>query len=164
MKKKVYLASPYGFSESTKMFMNDTLIPLLKRQGYDILNPWDIGEHTAKDLLSVSSTSDFSERQAAYAEINRRIGQQNEIAIRQSDLLVAVLDGQEVDSGVAAEVGFAHALSKKVIGYRGDFRLSGENIGARVNLQVQYFIEKSGGKIALSLRELETLLEEAKHT
>jgi len=37
-------------------------------------------------------------------------------------------------------IGFAFAKGKPIIGYRGDLRLSGDNDGAIVNLQVEYFI------------------------
>jgi len=47
---------------------------------------------------------------------------------------LAVVDGQEVDSGVASEVGFAYGLGKRIIGYRNDFRLAGENQGTKVKL------------------------------
>ena len=49
-------------------------------------------------------------------------------------------------------------LGDKVInGLRTDFRRSGENDGVLVNLQVQYWIEASGGKIITSLSDLHTL-------
>jgi nucleoside 2-deoxyribosyltransferase len=41
---------------------------------------------------------------------------------RQADLVLAVLDGADADSGVAYEVGYAAALGKRVIGIRTDFR------------------------------------------
>ena len=38
------------------------------------------------------------------------------------DAVVAVLDGPDVDSGTCIELGMAHALGKKIIGVRTDFR------------------------------------------
>src|SRR5882762_3185910 len=35
-------------------------------------------------------------------------------AIRSADIVIAVLDGCEIDSGVAVEIGFAWALGKRV--------------------------------------------------
>src|SRR5262245_63505569 len=40
---------------------------------------------------------------------------------------------------------------KRIIGYRGDVRLSADNEGAVVNLQVEYFIHESGGRIVRRL-------------
>jgi nucleoside 2-deoxyribosyltransferase len=68
--------------------------------------------------------------------------------------VVAVLDGVDVDSGTAAEVGYAFARGKRIFGYRGDFRLSADNEGAAVNLQVEFFILQSGGAITGSIEAL----------
>jgi len=62
---------------------------------------------------------------------------------------------------VAAEIGYAFAKGKPILGYRGDFRLSADNEGSVVNVQVEYFIRQSGGDIVTSvadaLKRLETL-------
>jgi nucleoside 2-deoxyribosyltransferase len=71
-----------------------------------------------------------------------------------ADGLLAVLDGVDIDSGTASEIGFAAALGKPIIGYRSDFRLSADNEGALVNLQVEYFIHLSGGKIVSRIDEV----------
>ena len=42
--------------------------------------------------------------------------------IGDADAVVAILDGSDVDSGVAFETGFARALGKAVIGVRTDYR------------------------------------------
>ncbi len=47
----------------------------------------------------------------------------------------------DVDSGMATEIGYAYAKGN---GYRGDFRIAGDNPGAIVNLQVEHFIRNSG--------------------
>jgi len=83
----------------------------------------------------------------------------NSQAIEACDAVVAVLDGPDVDSGTAAEIGYAHARGKMIIGYRGDFRLAADNIGSTVNLQVEYFIKASGGAIASSLADLTHALQ-----
>ena len=73
--------------------------------------------------------------------------------------MIAILDGVDVDSGTAAEIGYAHALGKRVYGLRTDFRLAGDNHGAIVNLQVQYFIEASGGTIVSTVADLLQTIE-----
>jgi nucleoside 2-deoxyribosyltransferase len=70
-----------------------------------------------------------------------------------------VLDGTDVDSGSAAEVGYAFAKGKPILGYRGDFRLSADNEGSMVNLQVEYFIRQSGGDIITQIADLEKSLK-----
>ena len=48
---------------------------------------------------------------------------QNDLkALHASDLMVAVLDGAHVDSGVAFEVGFFSALGKPIVGFHSDSR------------------------------------------
>ncbi len=73
--------------------------------------------------------------------------------------MLAVLDGVDVDSGTAAEIGYAFAKCKKILGYRGDFRLSADNDGSTVNLQVEYFIRASGGTIITTIKQLNAELK-----
>jgi len=86
-------------------------------------------------------------------ELGLEVGARNAEAIRDAQLLIAHLDGQEVDSGTASEVGYAAALGTPCLGLRSDLRRSGEP-GMAVNLQVEAFIALSGGFIAMSLEEL----------
>ncbi|MEA2143471.1 MAG: hypothetical protein QOI64_1901, partial [Solirubrobacteraceae bacterium] len=81
------------------------------------------------------------------------VGERNAEAIRGARLLIAQLDGQEVDAGTAAEVGYAAALGRPCLGVRSDLRASGEP-GMRVNLQLEAFVVLSGGFVAASLDEL----------
>ena len=48
-----------------------------------------------------------------------------------SDVVVAVLDGPDVDSGTCVEIGYAYARGKPIIGIRTDFRAS-EDSGVNV--------------------------------
>jgi nucleoside 2-deoxyribosyltransferase len=67
-----------------------------------------------------------------------------------------------VDSGTAAEIGYAFARGKRIVGYRGDFRLSADNEGSTVNLQVEYFIRESGGTIITKIIDLESALQKGR--
>jgi nucleoside 2-deoxyribosyltransferase len=53
--------------------------------------------------------------------------------VRAADVVVAILDGPDADSGVAFEMGYAHASGKPIVGVRTDFRQSQER---GVNLMV----------------------------
>ncbi len=154
-KPSVYLASPLGFAESTRRFM-DQLKPLLARY-VTVRNPWD-DPTAAHDLQRADAILDRNARLAALGQVNAAIARRNEDAIRAADAVLAVLDGVDVDSGTAAEIGFAYALGKRVDGLRTDLRRTGENEAAVVNLQVRYFIDASGGTLVTSLATLETLL------
>jgi nucleoside 2-deoxyribosyltransferase len=158
MSLKVYVASPLGFSEAGRHFYEGQLLPMIRAIGFEIIDPWTL---TSPDLIrSATSLPYGAARRDRWAEVNPIIGDNNAIGIRQADLLVAILDGVDVDSGTAAEVGFATGLGIPSVGYRGDFRLSADNEGSTVNLQVEYFIGLHGGKIVQCLEDLRVLLIE----
>lgn len=149
----IYLASPLGFAESTQGFM-DVIERLIIDCGYIVINPWRI---TDSQQFKVSSQNVEKRRQMLH-KLNMKVAARNENAIHECQIVVAVLDGTDVDSGTASEIGFAYAQEKRIYGYRGDFRRSGDNDGGIVNLQVQYWIENSGGCIVTSLDALRGLL------
>lgn len=153
---KVYLASPLGFAASTKHYM-DELERALAGTEITVHNPWkgDFGP----EFQRANAIPDHAERVAALGHVNTRVARANEEAIRASDMVLAVLDGVDVDSGTASEMGFAFALGKRVHGLRTDTRLIGDNAGSVINLQVQYWIEASGGKLVRTLDEAVKLFE-----
>ena len=153
---KLYLASPLGFSEAGRHFYGEVLIPRLAALGCEILDPWVLTD--AAKIGAVSRLAYGAERRDAWRGLSAEIGRNNAEAIADCDVLFAVLDGSDVDSGTAAEIGYAFALGKRVVGYRGDFRLAGDNEGSIVNLQVEYFIRESGGTIITALDEIEGAL------
>ena len=149
---RIYLAGPLGFSEIGRAFMprlNDALTAL----GHEVLDPW-----TLTDTAAVQRMDYGPARRDAWRALNRVIGANNRAAIDRADAVLAVLDGADVDSGTAAEVGYAFARGKKILGYRGDFRLSADNDGATINLQVEYFIRESGGDIIAAIADLSDAL------
>lgn len=72
-----------------------------------------------------------------WQRINTRICESNLRAISQADAIVAVLEGADVDSGVAMEVGYASALGKSIWGIRTDFRTQGQSVGP-VNIMLSH--------------------------
>jgi nucleoside 2-deoxyribosyltransferase len=141
-KKRVYLASPLGFAASTRAFMAETIARL--SGVVTVINPWDDTSFAA-DFERAHALTDINQRRNAFHEINLGIGAKNERMIRSVEMLVAVLDGVDVDSGTAGEMGFAYGLGLPVYGLRTDFRVTGDNEAAGINLQLRYFIEQSGG-------------------
>ena len=69
-----------------------------------------------------------------------------------------------MDSGTAAEIGYA-SRAVPVVGLRTDSRRTGDNEGVTVNLQVEYFIRRSGGSVhhhlEAAVAELSALLTPA---
>jgi len=158
---KIYLASPYGFSESTKRFLED-LRTQLRSAGHNVKDPWELDDKYLAALRIRAEGLSPQRRIAELQKINRKIARINSKAICDSEIVVACLDGPDVDSGTASEIGFAFAHKKKIFGYRGDFRLTGENEAALVNMQVQYWIEKSKGRILRTVPDLLAALTETK--
>jgi nucleoside 2-deoxyribosyltransferase len=151
----IYLASPYGFTDSGRAFLENEMIPAIRnRRSIMILNPWEDFDKLSCKFGKILAIDSVSKQKRKLRKENSRLGQDNEKRIKKSAVVIAVLDGSDVDSGVAAEIGYAVASGKKVIGYRNDFRQTGDNPGATVNVQVEYFIRRSGGTIVNTTCEL----------
>lgn len=152
---KVYFASPLGFAASTEPFMREVLRALTDT-GAEVINPWDSGFGPA--FRQATAIADRDLRIAALGRVNTDVGRTNAESIQACDAVVAVLDGVDVDSGTVSEIGYAYALGKRIHGLRTDTRLIGDNEGSIVNLQVQYFIEASGGRVVRHLDDVVALL------
>jgi len=138
-----YVASALGFTDAGAYYYENVYLPAL-RAVVTPVDPW-----------ALTTAQEVAEARAAGrdGEFALEIGARNADAIRSCTLLAAHLDGQEVDSGTAAEIGFAAALGLRCFGLRTDLRESGEP-GVSVNLQVEHFVVASGGSICASLGEL----------
>ncbi len=114
--RTVYLAAPL-FSEAERDF-NRRLRDEIKRTGFNVFLPQE-------DSNNIKG------------EKNRQkiIFNKNTDAIESSDIIVAVIDGADVDSGTAWEIGYAFAKGKPIIGLRTDFRTLG--IEGTVNLMIE---------------------------
>ena len=151
--KRIYLANPLGFSEAGTRFIREVLAPELTRLGGQVVNPFDLVD---KDRVGkISSMSPSPDRVEKWRVLNAEIGKLNQENIDKCDVVFAVLDGPDVDSGTASEIGYAYARQKLIVGYRSDFRLSADNEGGIVNLQVEHFIRASGGTIVSKVSEIE---------
>jgi nucleoside 2-deoxyribosyltransferase len=140
---RCYVASPLGFSEAGRAYYAERYVPALAAH-VEPVDPW---------ALSLSAEFAAARRDGREHAFGLEVGERNAAAIRGAQLLIAQLDGQEVDAGTAAEVGYAAALGLPCLGVRSDLRATGEP-GMRVNLQLEAFIVLSGGFIAGSLDEL----------
>lgn len=113
---KIYLAGPL-FSLAQRDF-NSLLVNALKRK---IPNcTISLPQEYAKTIIGKAA---FVEDMFNYC-VN---------LIAESDVIVAVLDGPDADSGTCVEIGYAYSLKKPIIGIRTDLRAS-EDRG--VNLMV----------------------------
>ena len=125
--------------------------------GFEPLDPWDV----SADIAEVFALPKGDARRGAELPgVNRRVGELNSEMIRACGGVLAVLDGSDVDSGTAAEIGYAAALARPVVGLRSDLRNSGDNEATLVNLQVEWFILESGGRLHTSLPDAIAALAE----
>ena len=154
--KTIYLAGPLGFSEAGNLFVTQVLSKELKRLGYRVVNPFDLPDKDRIKTIQAMPAGD--QRIEEWRKFNADTGKGNHVAIDTCDIVIAVLDGPDVDSATASEIGYAFARNKPIVGYRGDFRLSSDNEGGIVNLQVEYFIRASGGDIVRKISELPNVL------
>jgi nucleoside 2-deoxyribosyltransferase len=143
----VYVASPLGFNEPGRYWAAEVLHPALAAAGWAVLDPW-VDETGV--VGSTMSLPPGPARLEALRQMSRTIGARNRRLLADAAAVLAVLDGPDVDSGTAAEIGWAAACGTPVIGLRTDFRLA-EHEAAPVNLQVEDFILTSGGVLVPSL-------------
>jgi nucleoside 2-deoxyribosyltransferase len=119
-KKRIYLAGPL-FSHA-ELEYNRKLRDLLHNKGFSVFLPQEDAE----------DTTDEREKQNQECIFKNCVE-----GVEGSDIIVAVLDGVDVDSGTAWEIGYAYAKEKPVIGLRTDFRSLSDGI---VNLMVEMAI------------------------
>jgi nucleoside 2-deoxyribosyltransferase len=114
--KTVYLAAPL-FSEAECDF-NRKLRDFIISEGFQVFLPQEDSNNI-------------------HVEKNRQeiIFNKNLAALDSSDIIVAVIDGADVDSGTAWEIGYAYSKGKPVVGLKTDFRTLG--IEGTVNLMIE---------------------------
>jgi nucleoside 2-deoxyribosyltransferase len=139
---KVYVAGPGGFDAAGRAW-HQRVRDALDAAGFDVLDPW----LASQEVFRAAYGAPAEGRRAALQDANRAAGAANAAMVRNADAVLALFDGVDVDSGTAAEVGFAAALGTPVVAYRTDWRTSGDNEAALVNLQLEYFVESVGGVI-----------------
>ena len=114
---RIYLAGPL-FSEAERAY-NLILHDLLAVHLFDVYLPQEAGDTDP----------------ARCGEVHGAIFAQNLLALRDADVVVAVIDGADADSGTSWEMGYAYALKKKIVALRTDFRVVGHH--ERVNLMLE---------------------------
>lgn len=114
---RVYLAAPL-FSEAERSY-NLTIARQLRKNFFDVFLPQECGDD--------SGTRKKEEQERIFAD--------NLKALEDADILVAIVDGADADSGTSWEMGYAFAHGKTVVALRTDFRRSGSN--EKVNLMLE---------------------------
>ena len=152
----VYLAGPSGFFEAGILWHNSVLVPAVKKAGLVPIDPWENQSGIATALALAPGKKRFQALQAANLE-------QGRLDLRLVDAsygMLASLDGQDVDSGTAVEIGYGFAHGLVIVGLRTDIRRCSDNEGSVVNLMIETCIADSGGILTDSLEEAVTFLQE----
>jgi nucleoside 2-deoxyribosyltransferase len=163
MARSVYLASPLGFSAVGRLYYREVLLPAVREQSLRVLDPWAPRHARESGLASALKLPISDDRVEKLSHANQAAAALNYDMIVECDGLLAVVDGNDIDSGTAAEIGAASALGKPVVALRTDFRSMGDNDGSPINLQVEFFVRRNGGSIVadpkLAARRLARLIE-----
>jgi nucleoside 2-deoxyribosyltransferase len=136
--KKIYWANAL-FTEADRRF-NAYCVDKLRKAGFNVFLPQEASVNkekalTAKDIFKIDTTE-----------------------IICSDLLIACLDQETIDSEVACEIGIAYAFGIPVIGLYTDIRQYRSGIGQMYkNLYVIGAIEYFG-EIARNIEELQQII------
>lgn len=144
---KIYFAGPL-FSEADREWIRST-IKQIEALAFDrgaeikIIFPYDL--ITAEEITRLGET--------ARLEIFRRC----KLHLDDADMVIALLDGTQVDDGTAWEIGYFYRGRRdgaKIIGIRTDFRSAGESGGAVVNAMIECAcdrIVRSGDQLLMFL-------------
>jgi nucleoside 2-deoxyribosyltransferase len=106
MQRRIYLASPYGFSEQWNRLILPELVRDLESLGLEVWEPF-----------ARNNQIDFAKPGWAYD-----VGQADYRDVREADAIFAVVNGTPPDEGVMVELGMAIALGKPTFLFRDDFR------------------------------------------
>jgi len=148
--RTVYLAGPSGFFDAGRLWYRDVVLPAVAAAGLTAQDPWS-GPSPIEDVLSGMEYG--PERRSALRQANLDQGRRNLGLIDESRAVLASLDGQDVDSGTALEMGYAFAKGLLVVGLRTDVRRCSDNEGSVVNLMIETSIIDSSGILTGSLSE-----------
>lgn len=132
---KIYLAGPL-FTEAEQRWMGK-----LKKEIEELVRP--LGKHVVViwpyELIDRSEIDRLGEK--ARLEIFSRCKSH----LDDAQILIALLDGTQVDDGTAWEIGYFYGRkspAQKIIGVRTDFRRAGESAGAIVNAMIECSCDK----------------------
>jgi len=137
---KIYWANAL-FGQADRNF-NAECAATLRKAGYELFLPQESVAET-----DIAATSDI-------------IFEADSAAIYAADMIVACIDQETIDCGVACEIGIGHTLGMPIIGLYTDIRQNRPN---ECRMYKNVFVVgaiKSAGKLVASMDELLTALDE----
>ena len=119
MKKKLYLANPYGFSKQTKNLLKE-FINIFNDLNIEVYEPFE-------------RTSNIIQKEGKWAY---DLAKSNLHDLEKCDCIFAIVNGTPPDEGVMIELGIAIALKKKIFLFRDDFRNCSDSNEYPLNLML----------------------------
>ena len=119
MKKKLYLANPYGFSKQTKSLLNE-FINVFNDLNIEVYEPFD-------------RTKQIIQKKGGWAY---DLAKSNFNDLKKCDCIFAIVNGTPPDEGVMIELGIAIALKMEIFLFRDDFRNCSDSNEYPLNLML----------------------------
>ena len=119
MKKKLYLANPYGFSKQTRNLLLE-FKTIFNDLNIEVYEPFE-------------RTSFISQEVSSWAY---DLAKSNLNDLKKCDCIFAIVNGTPPDEGVMIELGIAIALKKKIFLFRDDFRNCSDSNQYPLNLML----------------------------
>ena len=119
MKKKLYLANSYGFSNQTNNLLPE-FIKIFQNLNVEVYEPFTRTKHL------INNKNDW-----AY-----ELAKKNLNDLESSDGIFAIVNGNPPDEGVMVELGIAIALKKEIFLFRDDFRNCSDSDQYPLNLMI----------------------------
>ena len=129
MKKKLYLANPYGFSKQSKNLLKE-FINIFNDLNVEVYEPF---ERTKKIIQK--------DGEWAYD-----LAKSNFHDLKECDCIFAIVNGAPPDEGVMIELGIAIALKKDIFLFRDDFRNCSDSNEYPLNLMLFLGLPKDNWK------------------
>ena len=129
MKKKLYLANSYGFSNQKKKLLLE-FIRIFNELDIEVYEPFE----KTKNLNNQEGNWAFDLAKANYE------------ALISSDCIFAIVNGTPPDEGIMIELGIAIALRKEIFLFRDDFRNCTDNDKYPLNLMLFLGLPKDNWK------------------
>ena len=120
LKKTIYLASPYGFSEQSSRSLIPEFIKVLEGLGAEVWEPFQRNNQ-------VDCSKSGWAHQVAISDLED---------VKNVDGLFAIVNGNPPDEGVMIELGVAIALEKPIFLFRDDFRRCSDSEDYPLNLML----------------------------
>jgi len=119
LRKKLYLANPYGFSKQTKTLLHE-FIEIFNDLNVEVFEPFE----RSKPLTQ-------QESEWAYD-----VARSNFHDLKECDCIFAIVNGNPPDEGVMIELGIAIALKNEIFLFRDDFRNCSDSDQYPLNLML----------------------------